>query len=60
MSSESHNIGTLKALMDERDIRYEQRFRAQEEALRLAKGSIPIITVISILALATSLIQMLK
>lgn len=50
----------LKRLMDERDIRYEQRFKAQEEALKLAKGQMPILTVISILSLAITMIQMIK
>lgn len=49
-----------KAVADERDLRYEQRFKAQEEAVKIAKGQMPIVLVISILALATSLIQMLK
>lgn len=56
----NERINAVRDVMDERDRRYEQRFQAQEEALKLSKGQIPIVLVISILALATSLIQMLK
>lgn len=37
MANESpHSVATLKELMDERDRRYEQRFRESEKALDLA------------------------
>ena len=56
----AERIWATRELMDERDTRYEQRFKAQEEALRLAKGQMPVVLVVSLLALATSLIQMLR
>lgn len=55
-----HTVTTLKELMDERDLRYEQRFKAQEEALKLAKGQMPIVTVISVLALSITILQLIR
>ena len=55
------NVDSLHALMDERDRRYEQHFKAFEEAVKLAKqvsdqarGTVNIVGVVSILALLVS------
>lgn len=55
-------LGCLREIMDERDRRYEQRFAAQQEAVRLAKeaaekirSSVSIVGLISVLGLFVAL-----
>ena len=57
-NSSSPEIEALRALMDERDKRYEQRFKLAEEAVHLAKenvdatkGMVNIVGVISVIGL---------
>lgn len=61
------DMEVLKELMDERDRRYEQRFAASEEAVRLAKqnvdstkGTVSIIGVVSLIALILTIADKMR
>ena len=57
-----HSVSTLKELMDERDKRYEQHFRAHEEAVKLArevatqsKGMVSIVALVAVISFLISI-----
>lgn len=62
-----HNIFTLKELLDERHSRYQERYEAQKDAVKLAKdaadaarGTVNIVGLISVMGLILSIAGYLK